>query len=115
MVTITKNDKKMKVSRSAFKGYFENQGWKIVEGGKKPADNKKDEKPVVETEEVVADDTVDDVDEEDWSEVEDEEIEKPLSEMTKAELREKATSLGVKFSDDTTKDQLRELVKAALN
>lgn len=111
MIKIEKNGKTLVVPRTAFKEYYENQGWK--ESGnshKKKVDEKKTEEPKVEEPEVEESES----DEEDWSEFEDE-VEKPLSEMNKNELKEKAISLGIDIPADVTNSQLRELIKSALN
>ena len=110
-VTIKKGDKTLTVMKSAFEEYFANQGWSISNVGKLVAVvETAPEKPIAEPE-VEANDS----EEEDWSEFEeeevDEEIEKPLSEMNRAELEQKANSLGIDISEAKTNKQLREIIK----
>ena len=113
MITIVKGDKKLIVSKSGFDEYYKNMGWEVEGGSKKTTKSTK--APVEEKVEPVenAEETSD---EEDWSEFEDEvdDSEKPLSEMNKTELKEKATSLGIDISGDYTDSQLRDMIKEAL-
>lgn len=116
MIRIVKGNLVNTVSKSAFDNYFKSQGWDIVKGDNIPPIpvlEEEVEEPVeaVETEaEVIEDDS------DEWNDVleelQDEEIEKPLSEMNKKELMEKAQSLGVNVKGLETNKQLREAIKA---
>lgn len=113
MITIKKGNKKLIVSKSGFNEYYRNMGWEIEGGEKKTTKTSKE--PVKEKVEPV-ENTEETSDDEDWSEFEDEvdDSEKPLSEMNKTELKEKAASLGIDISNDYTNNQLREMIKEAL-
>lgn len=117
MIRIVKGNLVNTVSKSAFNNYFKSQGWDIVKGDDIPPipvleEEKVIEEPVetIEAEEVIEDDS------DEWNDVleelQDEEIEKPLSEMNKKELMEKAQSLGVNVKGLETNKQLREAIKA---
>ena len=103
MVTIKKGSKKLTVSNSAYENFYKGFGWKIDDGVEVKKPVKKVKEPVVETTEVD--------DEEDWDSVveEDEEIEKPLSEMSHNELKDKAVSLGINPAGLSRK-QLRDKI-----
>lgn len=111
MITIAKGKKTMTVTNTAFHNFYENAGWK-VEGDVK--ENKVVNKPAkkeVEPEPVVDSEPSD----EDWEDaMNDDEVEKPLSEMTRAELEVKATELGIEVKKDISNKQLRELIKKAI-
>lgn len=115
MVELTKDGKIIKVPASSYKNFFKSQGWVITDGVEKqstptPVTAKKKVEPIVE-EEIEVD--VDDSSDEDWDEVlADEDVEKPLSEMNKKELLDKAASLGMDVSDQLTNKQLREAIKS---
>lgn len=105
MVAIKKGSKRLRVPNSAYENYYKGFGWKLDDGVeiKKPA--KQVENPVEDLSQV-------DEDEEDWDSVvdEDEEVEKPLSEMNHNELKKKAASLGINTAGLNSK-QLREKIK----
>lgn len=105
MVTIKKtlsgHEKQLKVSRSAFKNFYQNAGWQLSEENvtKIGKANSNDE----------AEGT-----EDGWDEVlEEEAVTKPISEMTREELLAKAESLGIETTNASTK-QLRAMIKAAM-
>ena len=103
MVTIKKTlsgrEKQLKVSRSAFKNFYQNAGWELSQ--------------VDATREVAQAEDAEATDE-GWDEVlEEEEVTKPLSEMTREELLVKAESLGIDTTNASTK-QLRAMIKAAM-
>lgn len=113
MVSIVKGKKAMTVSRSAYDNFYKQNGWEIVNG------NKKNEKPeeVIEQETVEEVNSQDDVSDDDWADIEEDEadeegIEKPLSEMNRQELEEKATELGIDFSNVKSNKQLRDLIRS---
>lgn len=112
MVVITKGKKAMTVSRSAYNNFYKQNGWEIANG-----DNK-NEKPeeVIEQETVEKENSQDDVTDDDWADIEEEEseeegIEKPLSEMNRQELENKAAELGIDISNAKSNKQLRELIR----
>ena len=115
MIKITKDGKVQLVSKSAFDNFFKSQGWVIGEAGETPPSPipLKEEKPVELSE---APEAVEEDDSEEWDdileELNDSEAEKPLSEMTKKELVEKAKSLGIALSGSETNKQLREAIKS---
>ena len=103
MVTIKKTlggrEKQLKVSRSAFKNFYQNAGWELSQTNAI--------REVAKVEDTEATD-------EGWDEVlEEEEVTKPLSEMTREELLHKAASLGIDTTNASTK-QLRAMIKAAM-
>ncbi len=111
-VTINKGDKTLVVMKSAFEEYFANQGWSISTnvGRSVAVEETAPEKPIAEPK-IEANDS----EEEDWSEFEDEdndeEIEKPLSEMNRSELEQKANSLGIDISEAKSNKQIREIIR----
>lgn len=115
MVTIKRDEKTALVTLSAYDNYFKNNGWEIVGEAKTASpvpDFKEKKKPVKEAVEEPADDA-----EENWDEVidelQDDEVEKPLSEMNKTELVAKAKELGIKIPAGVSNKELRELIKNA--
>lgn len=90
MVVIKKGSKRLKVPNSAYENYYKGFGWKLDDG--------QEVKKVPIKSEAVSEELAQvDEDEEDWDSVvdEDEEVEKPLSEMNYDELKKKAASLGI--------------------
>lgn len=117
MVRIGKGNLVNTVPRSSFDNFFKSQGWVILEGDNAPSNpivekEKKEEK----IEEQVVENSDSETSDDEWDEVldefKDEEVEKPLSEMNKSELIEKANSLGVDISNLNTNKQLREAIKS---
>lgn len=101
-IEITKNGKKVEVSKTAFDNFFKNHGWVECKNSAQPVSNKKEVNKVEEIEE-------------DWGEIEsDEDIEKPLSEMNRNELLALAEKLGVDVSGLSKNSQLRDAIKAAM-
>lgn len=103
MVTIKKTlggrEKQLQVSRGAFKNFYQNAGWVLT--------NATTPKQVATFDEAESTD-------EGWDEVlEEEEVTKPLSEMTREELLVKATALGIDTTNASTK-QLRAMIKAVM-
>lgn len=92
--------KKTNVAKSAYDNYFKNAGWHI--DGSVEDLSFSDE---------VEESSYDENPEEDWDSV-DETVEKPLSEMNRAELLEKAESMGLDVSDCTNNKQMREKIKS---
>ena len=105
-VKISKNGMEKEVSISAFENFFKNSGWEIA-GDKKPAtsQSKKVEK--------VVEEPVENNSEDEWDEVleEDDEIEKPLSEMNKKELMEYAENNGISLAGLNTVAQFRQAIQ----
>ena len=104
MVTIKKTlggrEKQLQVSRSAFKNFYQNAGWVLTNNA-------------TASKQAAAFDEAESIDE-GWDEVlEEEEVTKPLSEMTREELVAKATALGIDTTNASTK-QLRAMIKAAM-
>lgn len=93
-VTIYKEHKKLRVTENAWKEYYKNSGWLI-----------EDEQSNNEVEE-------------DWDSVleeEDEGIEKPISEMNNAELRQYAKEHDIDLSGLNSNKQIREAIKSVMN
>ena len=117
MVTISKNGKTKTVSESVFKSVFKDSGWVVVgENSPTSAVPKKQKLETVKEvvkEEVVEDneDENDEVPDEEWDEaVAEEDVEKPISEMSHNELVDKAESLGIQTKGMNNK-QLRDAIK----
>ena len=115
MIKIAKDGKVNEVSMSAFDGYFKSFGWEIVGEDYTPPvpviegkAQEKSEQPVQEPEAEQDGDEWDEV----LDELQDDEAEKPLSEMNKEELLAKAKSLGIDVSKSSTNKQLREVIKS---
>ena len=103
MVTIKKTlggrEKQLQVSRSAFKNFYQNAGWVLTN--------------TTASKQTATFDEAESIDE-GWDEVlEEEEVTKPLSEMTREELLVKATALGIDTANASTK-QLRAMIKAVM-
>lgn len=119
MVRIAKGNLIATVTNSAFDNFFKSQGWDIVEGDYTPPVPVEEEK-VIEQAVENSDGEINDeeINDDEWDEALDElnyeDVEKPLSEMNKVELLEKAKSLKIDVSDLNTNKQLREAIKAAL-
>ena len=106
-VKISKNGMEKEVSVSAFENFFKNSGWKIA-GDKKPAtsQSKKEEKKEV------VEEPVENNSDDEWDEVlEDEEIEKPISEMNKKELLDYAERNGISLAGLNTVAQFRQAIQ----
>lgn len=100
MIVIKKGKSKMKVAKSAYNNFYKGAGWEIDD----------EVSSVVYSSESDENDNSNEDDE--WAGYEDEEtIEKDLSEMSHAELKEKAESLGIDTTGMNTK-QLRAKLKS---
>lgn len=126
-IEIQKAGKILNVTKSMFENFYKNAGWE--EAGKKPASslNQKlqeaqedtskveDDKNIIEDENVIPESS-----DEDWDEAleeveDDEDVEKPISEMTRSELIKFANDHGVSLAGLTKNDQFRNAIKEALN
>ena len=106
-VKISKNGMEKEVSVSAFENFFKNSGWEIA-GGKKPANSQSKKEKVEEKVEEPIENNSDD----EWDEVlEDEDIEKPLSEMNKKELIDYAEKNGISLAGLNTVSQFRQAIQ----
>lgn len=100
MIVIKKGKSKMKVAKSAYNNFYKGAGWEIDD----------EVSSVVYSSE--PDENNDSNEDDEWAGYEDEEsIEKDLSEMSHAELKEKAESLGIDTTGMNTK-QLRAKLKS---
>lgn len=101
MIKIKKGVKVREVPKSAYNNFYKGAGWEIAEPDE---ETYKEENPINER-------NAEDKNEEDeWADYEEDEVEKPLSEMNGTELREKAESLGIDVTGLTNK-QMREKIK----
>lgn len=106
-VKISKNGMEKEVSVSAFENFFKNSGWEIA-GGKKPANSQSKKEKVEEKVEEPVENNNDD----EWDEVlEEEEIEKPISEMSKKELIEYAEKNGISLAGLNTTAQFKQAIQ----
>lgn len=114
MVKITKGGKITDVPMSAFVNYFKAFGWEIVGEGYTPPIPVKEEKQ----KKVEKAEENDQDDQDEWDDVldelQDDEAEKPISEMNRAELIEKAKSMKIDVSKLNTNKQLREAIKSCM-
>ena len=119
-VKIQKAGKTVEVTKSAFLNYFSNMGWTEADAkaSEKPKKEVKVESNIntkVEEENPVEDgknDTLADEWEEALSE-DDDEVEKPLSEMSKKELTQLASEKGIDTNGMNT-NQIREAIKKTM-
>lgn len=117
-VKIVKGSKTQEVSQSAFENFFKNSGWEIA--GKKPAipqsENEKEIEKVEENNNTEEDDEWAEAmkEEDSEEEIEDEGIEKPLSEMTKKELIKFADEKGISLAGLSTVSQFRQAIEENL-
>lgn len=114
-VEIQRGKDKRVVSHSSFENFFKNAGWELA--GESPAtpqpiEKKKEEKKPkeVEKEESTQDEWDEVLSDEAEAEV-DEDIEKPLSEMTKREMAEYAEKNGISLAGLTTAAQYRQAIE----
>lgn len=112
MIKIKKGSKTMSVPNSAFENFYKGAGWEkeddfdTVYKDEEPADLvESNEEP-----DVLLPVEEEEIEDDEWAGYEDEEIEKPLSEMTDAEIKEKAASLGISTKGLSIK-QIREKIK----
>ena len=102
MLVIKKGKSKMKVAKSAYNNFYKGAGWEIDDEVSSIVYSS-------ESDEKLGNDSNED---DEWAGYEDEEsIEKDLSEMSHAELKEKAESLGIDTTGMNTK-QLRAKLKS---
>lgn len=115
MVKIIKNGKTMTVARSAYEEIFKPNGWAIANGEVK--ENIQEEnvtpEPIEDNQE---DNQEDELTDDDWADAEEEAedlegVTKPLSEMNRQELENRAIELGIDISKANSNKQLRELIK----
>ena len=100
MLVIKKGKSKMKVAKSAYNNFYKGAGWEIDD----------EVSSVVYSSE--SDENNNSNEDDEWAGYEDEEsVEKDLSEMSHAELKEKAESLGIDTTGMNTK-QLRAKLKS---
>lgn len=99
-VVIIKGDKTITTTKTAFDSYFKNNGWKVAE---ESATNQ----PEFENDE---NSKVDEIDE--WDEVTDDEVTKPISEMTRDEMISFAESKGIEIPDGIKTRQIKEIIEA---
>lgn len=98
MIKIKKGNKVMTVTKAAYKNFFINTEWVMVDES---------------TAEVVEDATEQtDDDSEGWD---DEEVTKPISEMTMEELETYANEHGIDISGGSTAKQVKAIIKATIN
>lgn len=119
MVTISKNGKTKTVSENVYKSVFRDNGWAVVgEKSPTPAVSGKQKKETVKEEVVESvvesnenENVEDEIPDEVWDEaVAEEDVEKPISEMSHNELVDKAESLGIQTKGMNNK-QLRDAIK----
>lgn len=109
MVKIAKGNKVKTTSFSSFENFYKNSGWELVEGSSNKTEEVKPAKKVKEPE--IIDEPTDD----EWEDaMDDEEVEKPLSEMNNAELKEYAAKYGIDITGLNSNKQIREAIKAAM-
>lgn len=106
MVKIKKGTKAREVPLASFQNYYKNSGWELCD----EVSAKKAVEPNVDVQES----NEDSVSDSDWDEAMEDEVEKPLSEMNKAELEALANKLGVSLVGLSTNKQMREAIKAAM-
>lgn len=120
MVTITNGNRTMTVSKGAFKALFEPIGWKEVDGNLTGlTDEENGNEEIVSEEEKITknENSTSNMTEESYEddyedeEVEDDEIEIPLSEMSVRQLRTYAKEHNIDVSSAQNKRELREIVE----
>lgn len=107
-IEIIKDGELKKVSKSAFKNFFENAGW---------VESNESTQPIVSNEKQMTEENIDEeiADEEIADEAWDDDIdEKPLSEMNRNELISLADRLGVDISGMSKNAQIRDAIKSAM-
>lgn len=100
MVKITNGRDVFEVTEGAFEGIFIHQGFKKCDEAKTKSIN------VIDEVEIPVIDAADEFDE-----VEDEEIEKPVSQWTKAEVKEFAKVNGIDISGTKNVNEAKEIIK----
>lgn len=116
MITIIKNGKTTKVSKSAFENFYKGAGWVEKDSDVVSVDysNKRIEKiKEVRQQETVEEPVEEDESDEDWeAAMQEDDVEKPLSEMNNYELKQKAESLGIDISGLKSNKEIREAIRA---
>lgn len=125
LIKIQKNDKILEVSKSAFKNFYENSGWKEV--GSKPTSsnhqkahredlNEKNINNINEKEEDLLEQSGESSDDE-WEEAmseDDEDAHKPISEMNREELIRFAKENDISLVGLSKNNQFKEAISNAL-
>lgn len=101
-IEVTKNGKTITTTVSSYNNYLKNNGWKVA--GEIPATE-----PVIE-EVVVEEPVIEEVVEENWDDVDDD-ITKPISEMSREELIKYAEDNNIDISGLTKTSQIRNAIK----
>lgn len=112
MLNISKDGKVLKVTETAFKEYYKDFGWvpKATENvAKEPAEDTNEE--AVE-ENPIEENPIEEND--DWNDIEEEEVEKPISNMSKDELIAYANEHGINIDGINRTSQIREAILAAM-
>lgn len=112
MITITKNGKTLLVPRAAFNTNYKNQGWS--ETNKILKEEIKTEKIEAEkdTIQIIAEKTDEEIDEElENANVEDDWHDKPISEMSKEEVKTYAEELGIETRGKNVREVKEEIIR----
>ncbi len=121
-IKIQTADKVIKVTRNAFLNYFSNMGWTEVDSkasGRLKKEVKEESNINTKVEEQKSDGgQKEDISEDPWAEAmneddDDDEAEKPLSEMSKKELIQLASEKGIETNGMNT-NQIREAIKKTM-
>lgn len=130
LIEIVKGNKKQLVSKGSFENFFKDNGWKVA--GKIPAssDSQKaqnklekedaikttvsEENPEIEPSTDSNESSTDDEWDEVLQEESDEEVEKPISEMTRNELIEYANKNDISLAGLNKTNQFREAIREAM-
>lgn len=113
-INIEKDGKIKNVTKAAFLNFFKDNGW-VESDGSTPTVIKKEVKKEEKVEETF-DQNENDNQQDEWAEVmeEDEDIEKPISEMTKDELIQYANDNDIDINGLTKVGQIREAIRKAI-
>jgi hypothetical protein len=114
-VEISRGKEKRVVSMSSYKNFFKSAGWKLA--GEIPATSQSIEK-VEKKKETKKEEKVEEPVKDEWDEVlsdeeveDDDEAEKPISEMTKKEMQEYAEKKGISLAGLSTASQYRQAIQ----
>ena len=114
MVKIAKGNMTNVVPQASFENFFKNNGWEVVDEKSATPSKIENKKQIEEVKEEKQEEVVQapESTDEEWDEAIEEEFEKPISEMSKAELREKAKSFDIDVTG-LTSNQLRDAIREA--
>lgn len=121
-IKIFKNGKTLEVSKSSFENFFRNSGWSevnknLTSSNHQKSSRKPENKNINNTKDSelnVKEEASGESSDDEWAEVLEEEIQKPITEMNRDELIEFAKANNISLEGLTKNNQFREAIREAL-